>query len=325
MENCLVSIVLLNWNGKKHIFDCIEHIQKQTYSNYEVIFVDNDSQDGSYEESRERYPQFRYVKNNSNLGYAKGMNIGIEHSSGEFVIPLNQDVCIDCDFISNAVKEAEKDNSIVAIGARIFNWYNGELSNNLRAGEGAILGFKKHIKFVADGSADFNKYVFGPAGSCPFLRKSALQFIKDNLGYYYDPMFETGWEDVDLFFKLNLFGGRVLYSPSVKAWHVGSGAVDGNDKFITKSLSYQHRIIRNRWFLIIKNIPLNTIIKILPQLLLFELALPLALLFRKPSSFCAYIWGMKEVILSAGTMLQQRKKIKNLIKLNTAQIREFIL
>lgn len=325
IENSLVSIVLLNWNGRKHIFDCIEHIIKQVYINYEVIFVDNCSQDGSYEESREKYPNFKYIKNSCNLGYAQGMNVGIEQSTGKYVIALNQDVCIAPDFISNAVTEADKDDSIVAIGARIFNWENECLSDKLRSGEGAILGFKKQVKFIADGIGDNNKYVFGPAGSCPFLRKSSLQFIKDNLGYYYDPIFETGWEDVDLFFKLNLFGGKVLYVPTVKAWHVGSGAVGGKDKFITKSLNYQHRIIRNRWFLILKNMPLNIFKLLLPNFLFFELALPFILLIRKPSAFCAYVWGMWEVFSNLGSIMTQRNKIKQLTKVDAEQIKTFIL
>src|ERR1035437_9645327 len=107
-----VTVVLLNWNGLEYIEKCVESIFKQTYSNIELIIVDNGSTDFSLDVISRKYPDLQILKNETNLGFAQGMNTGITASSGEFVLLLNLDVYLKDDYVAKAISLFEKDKSL---------------------------------------------------------------------------------------------------------------------------------------------------------------------------------------------------------------------
>jgi len=78
METGLASVLVLNWDRKDDLIDCIESLTKQTYTNTEIIIVDNGSSDGSQDAVRKKYPEVKLIENEKNLGFAKGNNIGIK-------------------------------------------------------------------------------------------------------------------------------------------------------------------------------------------------------------------------------------------------------
>lgn len=73
-------------------------------------------------------------------------------------------------------------------------------------------------------------------------------------GYFFDPKFQTGWEDTDIRFLLILLGHKTKLCASTKAWHIGSAADNGNTGMFDKNLNYQKRIFRNRMYIIGKYI-----------------------------------------------------------------------
>ena len=88
MSEKLISIIIVNWNGKKWLRKCLDSLTKQTYKNYEIIFVDNASYDGSVKFIKENYPFAKIIVNSKNLGFAGGNNIGFRMSKGEFILLL---------------------------------------------------------------------------------------------------------------------------------------------------------------------------------------------------------------------------------------------
>ena len=76
----LVSIVILNWNGKKHLMKCLTSLGKVTYKPLEVIVVDNNSVDDSVNSVKTRFPQVKLIQNRTNRGYSGGNNDGIKAS-----------------------------------------------------------------------------------------------------------------------------------------------------------------------------------------------------------------------------------------------------
>lgn len=96
-----LSIIIVNWNAKKYISECLQSIiHQKTNHEIEIIVVENASSDGSQELIRKRFPNVKLICNKENLGFAKANNIGIKNSSGKYIALINSDVkvldgCID--------------------------------------------------------------------------------------------------------------------------------------------------------------------------------------------------------------------------------------
>jgi len=86
-----VSVIIVNWNGKNLLDECLDSLVAQTAKGIETILVDNGSQDGSADYVRERYPAVRLISLPENLGFAGGNNAGIRVARGEYIALLNND------------------------------------------------------------------------------------------------------------------------------------------------------------------------------------------------------------------------------------------
>jgi len=95
----LVSIIILNYNAGHLLIDCVESILNTHYPNYEVIVVDNASEDNSHTKCKEKFPSIRLIENTENLGYCEGNNVGIRQAKGSFVVILNPDTLAESDWL----------------------------------------------------------------------------------------------------------------------------------------------------------------------------------------------------------------------------------
>ena len=96
----LVSVIVLNFNAKEFLVNCIDSIFDSNYQNFEVILVDNASSDQTYQICKEKHPKINLIINEKNLGYCGGNNIGIKSAKGEFIIILNPDTVVDPNWIT---------------------------------------------------------------------------------------------------------------------------------------------------------------------------------------------------------------------------------
>ena len=303
-------MVLLNWNGGLYIHRCIEHLLAQTHEHIEIILVDNGSSDGSLQVIKDRFQQFTYVENNENVGYAAGMNRGIEASSGLFVIPLNQDVCLDEHFVSRCAETMTRNSKLGAIGGRVLSWSKDTLTDALRKGEGEHYVLRKRFQGYAGNVRNEAVLTFGAAGCFPFLRRAMLDDLREATGDYYDEAYGTGWNDFDLYFRMHLRGWNCLFLPDAVGWHVGSGSVGGNSTFLSKTTEYQEQILRNRYFTIIKDIPLVLLFWLAPYLLLAEVAIPFYFLIRSPRSIRALVFSWYEVLRNLPFLMRKRSLVQ---------------
>jgi|GEM_PF-1385391 len=246
----LVSVIILNWNSLKYIHKCIESLSRQSYKNIEVIFVDNDSSDRSLLECKEKYNNFKYIENKENVGFAAGMNTGLSSASGEFCLLLNTDVYLDENYIAECIKLLLENPEVSCTAGYEYKWIFPELSEN-KVGSG-VFGITLHLRVVP--SYKIRKYVFGVSGSFPIFRTSTIKKIKELRGFFFDELFETGWEDTELRFLFSFLDEKTMLCKSTKAWHVGSASDNCNAGMFQKNLSYQKRIFRNRLYVINKYI-----------------------------------------------------------------------
>ncbi len=321
----LVSVIVLNWNGDRHVHRCLEHVVAQSHQPIEVIVVDNGSTDGSLDRIKERYPHFQYIENRENRGYAAAMNQGLNIAAGDYIVPLGQDVCLDVNFIARCVKRISLDSCIGAIGGRVFWWRGDELTTIIREREGENFLMRK--RFQGDGGNVVSEEVwtFAPTGSFPFFSSKMLKDLKESTGHYFDEAFETGWEDTDLLFRMHLQGWKCLFVPTAVGWHVGSGSVGGNSTLLSKPLDYQKRVLRNRYFTLLKNIPARMLLWLAPYLAITELAIPPYFLIRSPKTLLALICAWEEVVTALPTVLKARSRIQAARKVNPMYLKKFFV
>jgi GT2 family glycosyltransferase len=116
-----VSIIVVNWNTKALLRDCLNSVYEQISDDYEIIVVDNASTDGSKEMIRNDFPKVILIENNKNRGFAAANNQGIAVAKGKYVLLLNSDTIVLDNCIANIVSFADTSPHAGVIGCRVLN------------------------------------------------------------------------------------------------------------------------------------------------------------------------------------------------------------
>src|SRR5262245_14032635 len=121
-----VSVVVLNYNGLRHLRTCFEALTALDYPSdrLELMLVDNGSSDDSLAFMREHFPGVRLVETGANLGFAAGNNYGAERATGEYVAFLNNDTRVEPDWLLEMVKSllADRDSGVVCTSSLMLDW-----------------------------------------------------------------------------------------------------------------------------------------------------------------------------------------------------------
>ena len=246
----LVSIIIICWNNKKFLRDCIASIYSQSYSNYEIILTDNASSDDSVEFTQKNYPTVRIIKNRINLGFAEGNNVAmrlvLNEKRSKYILILNPDTTIEPDFIEKLVNAAERNKTIGAFAPKmlVMNKKN-KISS---AGGDCIFRWGDNLSrmFYFENNKNHKEQpVFGPSGAGAFYRVEMLEQIG-----LYDRFLFTYYEDVDLNFRIQKSGWGALYVPNAIMYHYQSGSLNDFNPYKTYLLN------RNKYLVILKNYPL---------------------------------------------------------------------
>jgi len=240
-----VTIVTVNYNGKKFLAECMDSLKALEYpeGGFEVVMVDNASSDGSSDFIRENYPWVKLIVTDRNLGFAGGNNVGMKLSEGDFVALVNNDTKVDPAWLIEMVKVAESDPRVgIATSKMLFmdrpNIINNAGSFVLPNGWGSDRGFEQEDK----GQFEVVEEVFSACGASMLLRKSML----DEIGLF-DESFFCYYEDVDLSWRARLAGWKIVYTPLSFLYHKHSGTSVEWSEFFT------YHVLRNRHFMLLKN------------------------------------------------------------------------
>lgn len=116
----LVHIIIITFNGRHHLELCLPSLLNTDYTNYEILLVDNASNDGSSEYVKEHYPGVAIIRNPTNYGFAKGNNVAMQLAvkhGAKYVLLLNDDtVILDKNWLRHAVQVVEEDSRVGMIG-----------------------------------------------------------------------------------------------------------------------------------------------------------------------------------------------------------------
>lgn len=224
-----LSIVILCWNDLKVIGDCLTSIIAGTHNTeFEIIVSDNGSTDGSIEFISKNFPQVRLLANGANLRFAKGNNVGIEASRGEYTLILNPDTLIHDGTLDKMVAYADRHPEAGAFGCRVLNvdgTYQGcarppytlrsEWCAALYLGRLARLSEWFHPGLYVGWCGDTERPVGWLAGCFILVRTELLK----RLGGF-DEQFFYYYEDTDLCHRIWDAGYPILYTPDFAITHL---------------------------------------------------------------------------------------------------------
>jgi GT2 family glycosyltransferase len=246
-----ISIIILNWNGKKDTLECLESVQQIDYPNYQIVVVDNGSIDGSVSAIRESFSHIHIIENQANLGFAAGNNVGIEYAVSEgadYIFLLNNDTTVDSQLLREFIKASEKYPDAGILGAQIYIykdpkkiWYAGakwlpEQAQFIHLGIGEVDSGENWQEIRE------TEYICG----CALLIKTE---VVKKIGVL-DPRYFLIWEETDWCYRARQAGYRCLVVPNAKVWHKISASFSGGNQ----SHHAQYFWWRNRFLWIEKNI-----------------------------------------------------------------------
>ena len=215
-----VSIIVLNWNGKKDTLECLESIRKIDYQNFNVIVVDNGSRDDSVKAIKKEFPDADVLEARCNLGYAGGNNLGMRYAiknGADYILLLNNDIIVDAQLLKNFIRATYHDSKWAILSAKIYYyshprkiWYAGarrinKTANFVHIGIGCI-----------DNGKDFSTLIETDyaCGCALFLRTSILNKIG-----LFDERFFLTYEETDLSYRAKTLGYKIFMVPEAKVWH----------------------------------------------------------------------------------------------------------
>jgi GT2 family glycosyltransferase len=321
MNTPLVYVVVLNWNGMKHLPACLASLKKQSYTNFKVLIADNGSSDGSPLYVRREHPEVELLDNGRNLGFAEGNNRGIRlamERGAEFVILLNNDTECDADFVSALVAAAMTDPAIGACAPKLLFFDARSVLNGVGT-EVTMLGCggDRGMGEKDEGQYDRVDEVFGFSGGACLLRCEALRKVG---------LFESNYfiflEDIDLSWRMRLAGYGIIAVPAAVVYHKFNATM-GNFSAFRIYLNEKNRI-RN----VLKNFSGRTLRTVLPRMLRYDMKLVRDIVARGGSgSFAramiyprAYAWNL----LHLPGLLAMRRRVNRFRTVSDEEMLRFI-
>ena len=293
-NNPKVTINITNYNERKFIFRAIESAINQSYQNLEIFITDNNSTDGTREEIEKKIPEWKkrreniiYIKNDENTGFGRPHNHVIRIAEGEFILLLNADIILPANYIENALSSFS-DPKVGAVQGKLLRYdfnknklckdkNNSDL--NIIDTTGLMIFKNRRIVCIGQGQADEGQFkketeIFGVDGAIPIYRKEALEDIKLSIinnkkryvHEYFDEDFFMYKEDVDLAWRLRLYGWKAIYNPRAVAYH-GRGSGDSMAKSYLDIIKERRKINIRAKYLSFKHQRLMQIKNDFPSLL----------------------------------------------------------
>ncbi len=249
MKRPLVSIIILNFNGLSDTIKCLSSIEKTTYPNYEVLLIDNGSDNNEGTFLQKKYGKKYFVTAlQSNLGFTGGNNLAVGKAKGKYVILLNNDAEVSPDWIEHPIDMLEKNKNIAVVQPKIKMLQNKRFFDYAGAAGGFIdkygypftRGRIFETKEKDTGQYDTpNTYpIFWASGAACVIRKSVIKKV----GGLFDPIFFNYMEEIDFCWRVWKSGYKVYSCSDSEVFHKGA-ATAGRDLFTKRYWEHRNNLI----------------------------------------------------------------------------------
>ncbi|KYP15181.1 glycosyltransferase family 2 protein [Flavihumibacter sp. CACIAM 22H1] len=257
----LVSVVILNWNGRKHLENFLPSVQEHACAGMELVVADNASTDDSVHWLETNYPNVRVIRLEKNFGFAKGYNEALKQVDARYYVLLNSDVEVTANWLQPIISLMEANPGIGAAQPKIKMYHNKELFEYAGAAGGWLdsLGYPFARGRVFDfceedqGQYDDTADVFWASGAALVVQAG----LYHRLGGL-DEFFFAHQEEIDFCWRMQLAGYRVVVCPGSEVYHVGGGTLPkGNEWKVFLNF-------RNNLIMLAKNLPWYALIWKIP-------------------------------------------------------------
>lgn len=222
-EKPRVSVIIVNWNGAKHLRLCLPSLASQSFKSLEIIVVDGRSSDDSAEVARSH--GVRWLPLEKNLGLAPALNRGARIAKGDLLLFVNNDMRFDPGFVAALVEPLEEDDQIFATDGMQFSWdgtIRGHLAarlTNIRPRRDSSTELVPGLYFYQQEKTDRSP-VFMASAACMMARRT---FFEELGGF--DDKLPLGYEDVEICWRAWVHRRKTLYVPRAICWHHVGGSM----------------------------------------------------------------------------------------------------
>jgi hypothetical protein len=254
-----VSIIIVNYNSTADTLRCLESLYKHAYENYEVIVVDNASnEENNVDVIAETFPQVTLLRPEDNLGFGGGNNHGVAHATGDYLAFINPDTTVEPDWLAPLIDTLETQPDVGVATSKILMMDPPHRINTTGnfvhiAGFGYLRGWMKPATAFPKATD-----IFAISGAAFAMRRKLYEHIGG-----FDELFYPAYvEDIDLAWKVHLAGFRCMYVPTSIVYH---------DYTLTFNINKYTMLERHRQQMIVKNYRWLTLLVLLPALILGEI------------------------------------------------------
>ncbi len=317
----LVSIVIPCFNSKNLINSCLASLFNQSFSNFEIVLVDDCSSDGTVDSIKPTYlksNKLRILQNSQNSGPSRCRNICIKKSRGKYVAFFETDMQADKHWLSNMVSEFERDPNLGAAHSRVMDLKKKKF---IQADGMKMIPFTGWVVMrnygltPAQSDSTQEDVIIGSVGT--FVRRKILLQIggfDEKLGHKVD--------DIDLGWRIWLAGYKTVNLPQSIAYHWGGKPQAVRSISSLKSEIYFNRMPR----VFLKNYEIINLFKFLPWLLILHFVRGIKHLFTgNPQPFIGYVISLAKVMYELPDTLRQRSKIQSSRKISDKELIERVM
>ena len=318
----LISIVLLNWNGKKLLQKFLPTLIKNS-KGVDIYVVDNNSNDDSIRYLQENFNSVKIIHHKQNLGYAKGYNDAIKNINTKYLVLINSDIETTKNWYQPIIDLMEKQIKIAACQPKVLDYNNKNYFEYAGASGGFIdlFGYPfcrgRIFNFLESDKSQYDddKEVFWATGACLFIKKSSFDEVNG-----FDEDYFAHQEEIDLCWRLKNKGYKIMVCPKSVVYHVGGGTLEKSSSFKT------YLNFRNNLLTLYKNLTRIELIWILPVRFILDGVAGISFLIKK-NGFSHLIAVVKAHISFYSKLPKyfiKRKKIKQKANL-TGRLKLIIL
>ncbi len=306
----MISIIILNFNGKRFLEECLNSVLLQSYTDFEIVFVDNNSFDDSVDFVKNNFsdPKIKIVVAEKNLGFTGGNNLGVKHAAGDFIVLLNNDTVVDKDWLKHLYELIISDEEI-GIAQSLVITEGIPSKYYLKNGTVNLLGH--NIMGIFPINENGIGEIFQATGCSLIIKRCLIDYLG---GLFLDEYFAYA-EDTYLCLKAKFYGKKIMHTSKSLVHHKGNATF--NKQKSSLMFYYQER---NRLLNFLLLFSKSFLLKYL-ALLAFNFFLKFfASFFIKKYSIRGLIRSYIWFITNYGKIKIWRTDLKRIKKINEAEV-----